>query len=214
MQMEPCELCKIYGFKFNRNYSPDDFIEGKLSSKIWIVGLNPKGDIDSEDIRTKEDLASFFNSKDSDLPEDRKKYSYFKDFKKASEMIYDLIGKENGVAHTDIVKCFSNEFPPDGIKGKEIQEIIMNCSTYLKKQIEIYKPRMIICNGADVCKVIRSIIQPIEGKEHDTYYIGKVRDVKVAIVLSGFIGRIDDYSKRRLGLEIEALVEEIELKFS
>jgi len=68
---------------------------------------------------------------------------------------------------------------------------------------------MIICNGADVCKVIRSIIRPIEGKEQDTYYFGKVRDVEIAVVLSGFIGRIDDYSKRRLGLEIETLIDKI-----
>ncbi|MDO8548821.1 MAG: hypothetical protein Q7S39_01540 [Ignavibacteria bacterium] len=77
----------------------------------------------------------------------------------------------------------------------------------MQKQIEVYKPKMIICNGADVCRRIKEIIHPIsEVKGTDTYYIGEINGSKVTIVLSGFIGRIDNYSKRRLGKEIELLI--------
>jgi hypothetical protein len=33
------------------------------------------------------------------------------------------------------------------------------------------------------------------------------------IILSGFIGRIDDWSKRRLGLEIENAIDELGINF-
>ncbi|NJD01807.1 MAG: hypothetical protein FIA99_04245 [Ruminiclostridium sp.] len=211
--MQTCEVCKKYNLRFQRNYAPDEFIEGKLSSKIWIVGLNPSGvKLDGEDKRSKKDLARFFDNKTSTDKEYRKKYSYFKDFRKVHELLFNLLGEEDGVAHTDIVKCVSDRFLPKGITRKQAQDIIKNCSCYIERQILLSKPKMIICNGSDVCKAIERIIPVIDGtrNRHRTHYIGSIDGNAIIVVLSGFIGRIDDYAKRRLGDEIEQLMNQID----
>ncbi len=210
--MIKCELCttKKCKFNFNRKYKPDDFIEGKTNSKIWIVGLNPKADFTYTDKRDISDLNNFFMGKDK--ADQKKTYSYFKDFKKVSDLLYKYLGKEEGVAHTDIVKCFSNEFPPKGCSKKDIDSVISNCSTYFIKQIEKYSPKMIICNGSYVCREIQKIVSPKESISirNATHYIGIINTLdgekEIIIVLSGFIGRIDDYAKKRLGKEIEELI--------
>ena len=40
--MKICNKCAEYGLKFKRQYNPDEFLEGKPNSLIWIIGLNPK----------------------------------------------------------------------------------------------------------------------------------------------------------------------------
>lgn len=42
--MKVCNKCAEYGLKFKREYNPDEFLEGKPNSLIWIIGLNPKKD--------------------------------------------------------------------------------------------------------------------------------------------------------------------------
>ena len=46
-----CPKCENYGLKYNRKYRPSDFLEGKRSSLIWIMGLNPKGNLGQNDER-------------------------------------------------------------------------------------------------------------------------------------------------------------------
>lgn len=41
----------------------------------------------------------------------------------------------------------------------------------------------------------------------ETAYKSNIYGTEVIVILSGFIGRIDDYSKRRLGYEIESLIK-------
>lgn len=216
--MEICESCKEYGLNFKRYYEPVDFIEGKLSSKIWIVGLNPNPKSNHEDLRQKSELEDFFKTIHTDSKMCSKKYSYFKDFETISEELYQLIGAENGVAHTDIVKCSSNKFPPEGVDGTGKKNIINYCSAYLRKQIETHKPRMLICNGSDVCKVIKNILPPIpekdseksQDKKIETHYTSILGDCEVIVVMSGYVGRIDNYAKKRLGKEIDELLYNIQ----
>lgn len=190
-----CCKCKKYGLKYQRKYRPADFLEGKRSSNIWIVGLNPKGNSDKIDEREVEDVEGYFNHVNEVHP-------YFRDFKKVSGKLYDLLGKEKGAAHTDIVKCFSNRFPPGNCKRKEAEEIIDNCKEYFKEQINEWLPDMIICNGSPVCRIIKEIIPVKVGDK--TSYTGKFKGKEITVILSGFIGRIDDYAKARLGKEIES----------
>ena len=74
--MSKCELCKEYGFVFDRKYNSADFIEGRKTSKVWIVGLNPKASKTWVDTRDTAELESFF--------ERGKVHPYFKDFNKVS----------------------------------------------------------------------------------------------------------------------------------
>jgi len=198
--MNQCNKCHEFGIGFNRIYKPAEFIEGKLDSDIWIIGLNPgkeEGWTDEE--RNSDDLADCFNDLD-------KIHRYFKDFKKVSPKLFAKFGKANGVAHTDLVKCSSKSWPPEMCKGKKNEnQLIQNCKPYLVEQITLHKPKMIICNGAPVSHHIKDIL-PVANRLSDTTYESDINGTKVIIVLSGFIGRIDDFSKRRLGYEVERLL--------
>mgnify|MGYP001272874600 CR=1 FL=1 len=199
--MKECNKCDIYGMRFRRNYEPHQFLEGPTTSRIWIVGLNPAEEQGWEDSsRTITELATCLKDRKSLHP-------YFKDFKRVSDKLFELFGEEEGVAHTDLVKCSSKKWPPESCTGVKSKAIINNCKDYLIQQILQYKPRLIICNGSAVSAAIERIIVPRAKSE--TYYRSNVDGVPVIVVQSGFIGRIDNYSRRRLGLEIEGFLNEI-----
>ena len=205
MGLFKCDKCKQYGLYFDRNYSPDQFLEGKANSLIWIIGLNPKGKEGTNDDRTLEKLQTYFEDKQMIHP-------YFRDFKKVSARLYDLLGKNHGVAHTDLVKCFSNNFPPRNCGSAATMEIINNCKWYLMEQLRKHKPKMLICNGSAVCKCMLEVLPPTHKSEGlPTAYLTSINKNKIVVILSGFVGRIDDYAKRRLGREIEYYMEQLNI---
>ena len=192
--MENCSRCEEFDLTFNRKFRPSDFLEGKKNSLIWIVGLNPYGGPKTDHQKGLKELENYFDGSDI--------HPYFNDFKRVSERLFELLGKDKGAAHTDVVKCFSKKFP----SGKNAEIIINNCKNYLYEQIKKYSPKIILCNGVPVCKVIKEIIKPAKpdiGK-NTTSYIGYLNNNKIAVILSGFVGRIDNYAKCRLGKEIES----------
>lgn len=120
-----------------------------------------------------------------------------------------MLGQNKGVATTDIVKCFTDTFPPEGCKTKEKKQILANCRPFLKQQLIQLKPKLIICNGIEACEVIKTIIKP--PKKFSTSYEGTFENTKIAVILSGFIGRIDTYAKKRLGLDVNKYIKEMGL---
>jgi len=199
-----CEKCANYGLEFRTRHGilPVDAIDGNPDADIWIIGLNPKSKIGHIEERSLSDF-KLFN------PDGHR---YFRDFRKVSGKLYKNWQREDSnVAHTDIVKCFSDTFPPKiRDKGTNSQwSIIDNCIDYLKMQIITHKPKMIICNGSPVCRIIISLLPPpqTEDIERLTSYCTNVDNHNYWIVLSGFIGRIDNRNKRRLGMEIEQIIE-------
>jgi len=191
-----CKDCIDYSRElyFNRRYKPEEFIWGKVNSLVWIVGLNPKYRHGYE-TQTKTDLERYFDTNEKNRP-------YYQDFNKVSPILFEMLGKDNGVAHTDIVKCFSDKFPKRG-------KVIRNCTLYFERQLQGLKPKLLICNGSPVCKVVRTMIEPLE--EQDTFYRGRYDNCDITVILAGFVGRIDDYAKRRLGLEIERIMRELSI---
>ena len=199
-QMNTCDKCSAYGLRFSRAHRPEQFFEGKASSRIWIIGINPKNTIDYNDTRTDEQLRGYFDQRWN-------VHGYFHDFDKVSAILYELLGVEGGAGHTDLVKCYSPTWPPENGKSVPAQRaIVTNCQGFLREQLSRGLPDLVICNGSPVCDNIRDIIPVVE--DHDTYYYGKLNGKKIAVVLAGFIGRIDDYAKRRLGKEVEKLMKE------
>jgi uracil-DNA glycosylase len=188
-----CNRCENNSLTFKSpHYSPEEYFEGNPKAKVWIIGLNPKLDDDKKKHtdQKKKDLRKYFKNNGKTI------HSYFKNFKKVSEQLFDMIGKDEA-AHTDIVKCATNSF-------NVRDAVIKNCQPYLIGQLKKYQPDLIICNGAAVCETIKSIVKPkkeLNGLE--TSYVGSIDNYKVRVVLSGFIGRIDNYARRRLGKEIE-----------
>jgi hypothetical protein len=197
LTLMPCSLCANLGLRFCRGYSPAEFVVGDPYSEVWVIGLNPKSGDRINDLETPEKLHAYFSDGGTVHP-------YFRDIRSVSEHLHGMLGKKNGVAHTDLVKCHSSKWPPAGRKNGN--EIVQNCSGYLKEQIRKYQPRILFCNGVDVCRFIREAL-PVE-EDHETYYRAVVGDRDVFVVLSGFVGRIDNYSRRRLGVEIERLLTE------
>jgi len=192
MSLSTCSKCQhLGGYKFEREYAPEDFLEGKRSSEIWIVGLNPATEVGSND----QDLQNYF------VPGE-KFYSYFRDFRRVSDLGYDGFGLEAGTAHTDIVKCGSKSFP----SGKFGAELVSNCSPYLKKsspylkkQIISFKPRLLICNGRPVSNYMQQQFPASNDSSNTTTsYWSEVEGVDICIVLSGFIGRIDNWQEKDL----------------
>ena len=69
---------------------------------------------------------------------------------------------------------------------------------------------IIICNGSEVSAEIKRLLPPPNGTPANaTSYHHKTNERSVVVVLSGFIGRIDNYSKRRLGQEIDLFLTEL-----
>lgn len=201
--MHECTKCHEFGMNFKRGYQPVDFIEGKKDSNVWIVGINPANDQSWVDNRTAKDLEEYFDDLNSI-------HGYFNDFKSVSESVFERFGKNGGTAHTDLVKCSSKSFPPETAKGKRAVAVISNCKGFLIDQIKTHKPKIIVCNGAEVSKFMLDFLPPPSGhKKGQTSYWSNIDGFNICVVLSGFIGRIDNYAKRRLGIEIEARLHEL-----
>ena len=209
-----CDKCSRFGLLYQSNHlnSPAEFIEGSLDSKIWIIGLNPKVVNNEEFDPSVEDLRAFKPSK----------HPYFKDFKKVSKHLYDnWESQESQIAHTDLVKCGSTSFPPQDastlktLSNKNTKEIIENCFEHLKQQILTLKPSLLICNGSQTSLSIFDFLKPddksIKSAKQVGTYKSTIHDHTFTIILSGFIGRIDDWSKRRLGYEIESAIKELDI---
>lgn len=199
-----CSKCSEFGLVFNATHiKPTDYIEGKRNADIWIIGLNPKGEVGNEEKRTVTDFENF-------SPES---HSYFKDFSKVSAKLYNSFKSSNSrVAHTDLIKCFSPSFPP----VVSTASLIKNCGEHLIQQLTEHKPKVIICNGSPVSWEILKMFPPPTNENWNTitsYQTTlKNTDHKFWIVLSGFIGRIDDRNKRRLGKEIEQIITDLNIE--
>lgn len=206
-----CTKCQDHGLSFYaRHIEPHQYIEGNPQADVWIIGLNPRNEVGTIEERTPSEFEHF----DPDC------HPYFSDFKKVSAKLYENWKSATGrVAHTDLVKCFANTFPPDtdskrNRKRIKVDQIVDNCSEYLQRQIREAKPKLLICNGSAVCwEMIR--LFPPDVEDYDPKTLTSYRasqnsngaDHPFWIVLSGFIGRIDDRNKRRLGKEIEEILE-------
>ena len=193
-----CEKCSNCVFSFARKYKPEEFIEGKTSSSVWIIGINPAQEPKGGDQRSVSDLSNHFVN--------RPFHRYFNSFAGVSKRVFEDLGEEHGVAHTDLIKCFRKNLK--GCKGSEINSAIENCQGYLLKQISKYKPELLICNGALVSHAIQKILPP-ENWYSATSYQARLDRVVVSVVLSGFISQMDSYSKQRLGKEVDDMIEKV-----
>lgn len=196
----PCNNCNSFGLSFDRAYEPQQAIAGSRNSRIWIIGLNPAQDQDWIDQRQINDLINYFGNQAT-------VHRYFKRFRIVSETLYNQFGADHGVAHTDLVKCFSPTWPPEGVTAQGRSQIIANCTSHLQGQLREFSPEIIICNGSEVSAEVKRLLPPSPNTSSQaTTYTYEDGERSIQIVLSGFIGRIDNYSKRRLGVEIEALI--------
>lgn len=216
---EFCEGCPAGGFSAGcsqltyrpTTVSPDQWIEGDPESPIWIIGLNPKTpkNPDVELNLSSDQLRNDFSTR-------AKNVSYFRDFSRVSLKLFSALGLEKGVAHTDIVKCDSTEWPPKGVSSDDVMLIERSCANYLESQIRAHKPKLLICNGSSVSTYIKALLkhQDKPNDEAETFFKSDKYGYPMQVILCGFIGRIDNYSKRRLGKEIEQRIDALKIMLS
>jgi hypothetical protein len=200
--MHECRRCEAFGLRFLRAYAPVESIEGHTNSRVLIVGLNPAVEADWIDGRTREDLTHYFD-------DSRDIHAYFRDFAIVSRRLFDSLGRPEGAAHADLVKCSSKGWPPPGTKPSARNAIIANCEPYLIEQIRLSRPSLLVCNGAEVSAAMKRLVPPPPDSQEATSYFATFDGQRMCVVLSGFIGRIDHYAKRRLGREIEDRLAEL-----
>jgi hypothetical protein len=196
--MFECNRCREHGLFFERQYAPEDAIVGHPTAPVWIIGLNPRGPEGyNPRNETAEYLRAYFQSGNV--------HRYYDDFQKVSPRLFNLLGDPRGVSSTDLVKCCSEAFPPKTTGRGGATFLVQQCTQYLENQIRKFKPRVLICNGAAVSDAIKKRFPPtgMQDEKSLTSYQVTLPDIDFAVVLSGFIKRIDDYVKRRLGQEIE-----------
>ncbi len=108
-----CDKCKHYGLEFRSSHqlSPVDAIDGNVDADIWIIGLNPKNKPGHIEERSVNEFSAF-------NPDG---HPYLRAFRKVSEKLYkNWTRPEKNIAHTDLVKCFSDSFPPGNLVNEKI----------------------------------------------------------------------------------------------
>lgn len=197
-----CPALKKLRYEHGQYGGPENFIEvrgrdpGSMKEKypdIWIVGINPK-------------VISSSDSGGGPMI-----HPYFEVFRKVSETLGRLID-EGKVAHTDIVKCSSKKWPELGVNPSGT---VSHCfDNYLFNQIETHKPKIIICNGAPVSRAILERFgnrcQYLDDEDKNgVVSIDLGKGIRSVVVLSGYMGRLDQYSLRRIGLLVDKEIGKI-----
>ena len=127
-----------------------------LDKEVFVVGLNPsKAEYDSKFLekdgeRALESQLTYF---------DRRSYLFFNEIEKFfdSQEIRDRLGLEESlwsrVGYLDLVKCVTESGDSkqwNGLNTSAKRRIIENCQVFLERQLQIYKPMLVIAYGKDV----------------------------------------------------------------
>ena len=106
--------------------------------------------------------------------------------RKRSNRLYKLL-KENGLgnAHlTDLVKC-------RGLAGRLTKEQINNCLPYLKEEIALLQPKLIVAVGNEVFKTLRKLELPAR-LEKIPHYAPQYEKKNFAVELENALKRIKE----------------------
>ncbi|WP_246946160.1 hypothetical protein [Bacillus pinisoli] len=188
---------------YKRQYEPWQLLEGKRNSLVWIYGINqafnegeydldyllPRGkkwkkiELDGRSLDKLEDCFIAKNGKEKVFKNEK----YFKKFNTVSPILFELLGQDYGVAHTDVIRCGSVRHKPEVMIGKLFEDIVTNysdlegneqkiikdswniipekirknCKKYVEQQLNSSNyevPRLIICHGNPASKTIREIL--------------------------------------------------------
>ncbi|MDP2857927.1 MAG: uracil-DNA glycosylase family protein [Bacillota bacterium] len=196
-----CDRCPSLCFR--RGYRPEEYLEGRRDSTVWIIGLNPRQDTDWVDKRTAEQLGAAFEDDAVPSSAGLKRDPFFRNYRSVSPRLFDNLGLPEGVAHTDLVKCSSRSFPPP---DTDANLVIRNCLPYLATQIHNHQPQVILCNGMDVVRGVAKLLGRSDGAA-ETGYVTELEGMEMGIVNSGFVGRLDRLARTRLGREVDAMLD-------
>jgi uracil-DNA glycosylase len=177
--------------------------ENDPSKPIWIVGLNPKLNKDGthHPVEATETFQAYIDHQLTYFGGDKELHPYYRRFQHIFGSNWREIIRDN-VFHTDIVKCPSVTF------GKKETKAIPICKEFLQKQITLNTPKIIFCNGRNI---VNWFEDKYEGEIQLNYWRTggelKINGQIVHLIYSGFINRIDNIAKRRIGKEVCVLIK-------
>ncbi len=131
-------------FSFKCDYFPTECFWGKASSKILYIGVNPY----------KDKIGGNNHFPLEILRNGPGENSYFGTIHKWYPLLYEDIGKEGGVAFTDLVKCSSPTFPFNKMKVNDLDTVFKNCRTHLDQQIRLMARQnlqVVVISGIHPC---------------------------------------------------------------
>lgn len=186
---------KKYGLP---SFYPLDAIEGYTDSPVWIVGLNPYAE--DEDASTANSMQWVSNVTSS---HDWDNIPHFSRLKTVLGKYFWLLGQSKGIASTDIVKCASKNFDRHGTEGSAVSY----CKVFLYRQLERYKPKLIIVLGSAGSRYIEELTGMQRGMEvkptGDLTLVPSGHTLRY--VLSGYTShRMERYAKARLAVDVQA----------
>lgn len=172
-----CTICKQTDLRKILRYPPV-YSFGDLKGKgILVVGQNPSSReyingylSNSHDIerRRKSQLTYFEN----------RRYSYFNEIERfLGGKVKNKIGWADSpwekVGYLDLVKCPTTPSTGSGqwsrIGTRQQEVLIRNCEGYLKEQLRLYKPKIILSYGADVgrwfARYLKARYEPFEDEK-------------------------------------------------
>ena len=167
LRVHNCVKCKKEGFSDFLPYPPVYSFGNPAEKKIIVVGQNPS---------SREYITGFL-SKSPDIEErrmfqlsyfDRRNYAFFKKLEKFFDgQVKEIISWKKSpwekVGYLDIVKCPTKAADVRGQWSKippRVQEaIVNNCQDYLKEQLQMYMPLVVIAYGADVGRWFSQYVQ-------------------------------------------------------
>jgi uracil-DNA glycosylase family 4 len=91
---------------------------------------------------------------------------------RSGQLLDKIITNAMGLKRSDVYICNIVKCRPPENREPRPEEII-NCLTYLKKQLSLIRPKVIVCLGAPATKTLLKTNQPIgqlRGKFHDFYF--------------------------------------------
>jgi hypothetical protein len=186
-KVHTCTKCKHQGLHNILPYPPVYSFGNPEGKNIIIVGLNPSGrEYINGYLSNSPDFEERMRSQLSYF--DRRKYSFFNEIEKFFEgKAKEVMGWKNSpwesVGYLDLVKC------PTRLQGqgqwsktpRRMQEILIrNCEEYLKQQLDLYKPKIILAYGADVGRWFSRLLN-IPYEEFEDYKV-KLNGREVNIV--------------------------------
>ena len=127
-----------------------------IGRKVFVVGINPsKAEYDSEFLA--KDINKALESQIKYF--DKREYRFFDEVKRFfnDELIRTRLGIIRSlwekVGYLDLVKCVTTANRNEqwnGLKASEKRKIVDNCQDFLKRQLNLYRPKLLIAYGKDV----------------------------------------------------------------
>jgi len=156
-----CDKCKNLPFGNVIKYFPIISFGNPENKQIIVVGLNPSNrEYEDNYVSNSHSIMERHTSQMRYF--DKTPYTFFKHIMKYFENpVKSKLGwiktPWEKVGYLDIVKCpvrihAQARSQWGSLSKKERRDIISNCSQYLVNQLEIFKPKLIMAYGADVCR--------------------------------------------------------------